>query len=56
VGIAEMAFKGSVGKSSMLQSHQLEDALKMKSIEREVLLNSIPSLVYYKDRASTILL
>lgn len=34
------------------ERHQLEDALKQKSIEREVLLNSIPALVYYKDRAS----
>ena len=34
------------------ERHQLEEALKQKSIEREVLLNSIPALVYYKDRAS----
>jgi CHASE1-domain containing sensor protein len=34
------------------QRKQLEDALKQKSVEREVLLNSIPALVYYKDLAS----
>ena len=35
--------------SALSEQYWLEDALKQKSVEREVLLNSIPALVYYKD-------
>jgi len=34
------------------QPQQLQEALQQKAIEQEALLNSIPALVYYKDRHS----
>jgi PAS domain S-box-containing protein len=38
--------------TDVTERHVLENALKQKTIEQEVLLNSIPALVYYKDRNS----
>ncbi|MDP9309717.1 MAG: PAS domain S-box protein [Chloroflexota bacterium] len=44
-------FAGYIGSCvDLTERHQLETALKQKTIEQEVLLNSMPAVVYYKDR------